>query len=52
MQQRWKMDFHQTHYSRHSICRSPRHGLKNWPENYGKKFYGPTTLRKDSTREI
>ena len=22
-------------------------GLKNWkPENYGKKFYGPTTLRK------
>ena len=22
-------------------------GLKNWkPENYGKKFYGPTTFRK------
>ena len=22
-------------------------GLKNWkPENYGKKFYGPSTLRK------
>ena len=22
-------------------------GLKNWkPENYGKNFYGPTTLRK------
>ena len=22
-------------------------GLKNWkPENYGKKFYGPTTLKK------
>ena len=23
-------------------------GLKNWkPENYGKKFYGPTTFRKE-----
>ena len=22
-------------------------GLKNWkPENYGKKFYGPSTFRK------
>ena len=22
-------------------------GLKNWkPENYGKKFYGPTTFKK------
>ena len=31
----------------HLFVESQGVGLKNWkPENYGKKFYGPTTLRK------
>ena len=31
-----------------SFVESQGEGLKNWkPENYGKKFYGPTTLRKN-----
>ena len=30
-----------------SFVESQGEGLKNWkPENYGKKFYGPSTLRK------
>ena len=29
------------------MCESQGVGLKNWkPENYGKKFYGPSTFRK------
>ena len=31
----------------HLFVESQGVGLKNWkPENYGKKFYGPSTLRK------
>ena len=41
------MDLHKLNNFRSQLCRKPRSWIKNWkPENYGKKFYGPTTLRK------